>query len=348
MRCGHCGWTNPASFRFCHQCKQPLTADAPSARPVSHASGEVFADTGTRATATLIDLILLALAIPLWLAGGLYLAPIAGIDGAALFALLAIGILATILLPALLDSYGKGSLGKRLLRIRVVNDAGDAPGLLRSVLRTLAKYLLHPLLSLPVLLAERLLFGQHSLHNLLTRCHVVSARASTEAIRYRLRHDTGSARFQRLARWVGLALGGAIVLLAALLTYAALTATPNPRRDAARATAAAAKEIARAIGRDWAANQRFPDRWNGELPETIAKLDIDASNGVLTVTPSDPLLAGVRLVLAPEIARRKRELRIVNWRCGSPDLPKTDLPFGCSSDAKDLATQSSPAETAEP
>lgn len=347
MRCSHCGWNNPAGFGACYQCKQPLVTGADNAR-VSHASGEVFASIGARAMATLVDLSLFALTVPLWLWSGMYLAQNTGVAGPALFVLLAAGALLVALLPALLDSYGKGSIGKRLLGIRVVDHEGGAPGLLRSILRTLAKYVLHPLLSLPVLLVERLLFGEHSLHNLLTHCHVVSAHASDEAIRYRLRNDPGSARFRRAARWFAYLLGGAILLAAALLTYAAWTATPNPRRDAVRATATAAKEIARAIGRDWAANQRFPERWNGMLPPSIAKLGIDASSGVLTVTPSDPLLAGAHLVLVPEIARTKNEARIRSWRCGSPDLARSDLPFGCNSDTKEPAIESPKPETPNP
>lgn len=333
MRCPHCGWTNPAGFTHCHQCRKALAAAdarAPTAG-VSHASGEVFAGEGARFVATLIDLCLLAALLPLLLYGGLYLAQTLHVGGGVLFGLLAALALLAILSSALLDSWTRGSLGKRFARIRVVDADGDAPGLGRSILRTIGKYTLHPLLSLPVLMLERLMFGRHSLHNLMTDSYVVSTKASREAIRYRIGNDAGSARFRRLARLVGVLLVVAIVALGALLGYAALTAEPNPRRDAARAAIAAANEAARRVGDTWQATGTFPAQWNDAIPPVLGNLRIDAASGALTATANDPLLAGAQFVLTPEIETKKGRQRIKSWRCTSPDLAAADLPFRCRS-----------------
>ncbi len=333
MRCTHCGWTNPAGFTHCHNCRKALTpTDARAAVPgVSHASGEVFAGEGARIVATLVDLCLLAALLPLLLYGGLHLAGALQLGGGALFGLLAALALLAILSTALLDSWTRGSPGKRFARIRVVGADGDAPGIGRSILRTIGKYALHPLLSLPVLLLERLVFGRHSLHNLMTESYVVSAKASREAIRYRIGNDTGSARFRKLARLVGVLLVVAILALAALLGYAAVTAEPNPRRDAARAAVAAANEVARRVGDSWQATGSFPPQWNEAVAPVLESLRIDAASGTLTATANDPLIAGARIVLTPEIVSKNDRRRIKSWRCTSPDLTTRELPFRCRS-----------------
>lgn len=339
MRCTHCGWTNPAGFTHCHHCRKVLTpADGRAAAPgVSHASGEVFAGEGARIVATLVDLCLLAALLPLLLYGGLYLAGALQLGGGTLFGLLATLALLAIASTAVLDSWTRGSPGKRFARIRVVDAGGDAPGLGRSILRTLAKYALHPLLSLPVLVLERLAFGRHSLHNLMTGSYVVSAKASREAIRYRIGRDAGSARFLRLARRIGVLLVVAIVALAALLGYAAVTAQPNPRRDAARAAVAAANEAARRVGDSWQATGSFPSQWNEAPAPVLESLRIDASSGTLTATANDPRIAGARIVLTPEIASKNERRRIRSWRCTSPDLSARELPLRCRSTKHDAA-----------
>ncbi|WP_300621607.1 RDD family protein [Dokdonella sp.] len=333
MRCPDCGWTNPAGFTHCHGCRKPLASPNPRAAVVgaSHASGDVLAGEGARLVATLVDLCLLAALLPLVLYGGLYLSQGFGLGGLALFGLLAALAVFAILGTALLDSFTRGSLGKRLVGVRVVDANGDAPGLGRSTLRTIAKYALHPLLSLPVLLAERLVFGRHSLHNLLTGCHVVSAKAPPEAIRYRLSHDAGRTRFRTLARLVGIALVAAVSLLGALLGYAVLTAEPNPRRDAARDAIAATNEAARRIGAAWEATGEFPAQWNDAIPSALGSLQVDAASGTVTATANDPSIAGAHFVLVPEVVSKKGKSRIGNWRCTSPDLPASDLPFRCRS-----------------
>lgn len=337
MRCGACGWTNPARFTHCHNCGKPLAPEPQAlAARASHASGDVFAGEGTRIVAALVDLCLLALLLPGLLIGGMSLARVAEPDGSVLLGLLSALALFAVLLPALMDSYGKGSLGKRLLGLRVVDADGAAPGFARSILRTIAKYALHPLLSLPVLMAERMLFGRHSLHNLLTGCYVVSAKASPDAIRYRLRHDVGSARMRKLARVVGALLVAAIATVGALLGHAALTAEPNPRRDAARAAFAAANDAARRIGTAWRSTGHFSAQWNDAVPPVLGSIEIEAASGTLTATASHPLIAGAHFVLTPNLASTKGGKRI-GWRCTSPDLPAADLPFGCRSATSEAA-----------
>lgn len=339
MRCTHCGWTNPTGFTHCHNCRKALaTADARAAAPgVSHASGEVFAGEGARLVATLVDLCLLAALLPLLLYAGLHLARLLQLSGGALFGLLAALAVLGILSTALLDSWTRGSPGKRFARIRVVDAAGDAPSIGRSILRTTAKYVLHPLLSLPVLILERLAFGRHSLHNLMTDSYVVSSKASREAIRYRIGNDAGSARFRRLARLAGVLLVVAIVAFAALLGYAAVTAEPNPRRDAARAAVAAANEAARRVGDHWQATGTFPSQWNEAMPPVLESLRVDAASGTLTATANDPSIAGARIVLTPEIVAKKERRRIRSWRCTSPDLTNRELPFRCRSTKNEAA-----------
>ncbi len=138
--CPRCGRQNLPEARFCGACGAVLTA-APT--PTATEAAVAYAGFWLRFGALVIDLVIVqianaivsALLIPLSLAGGM---------GVILFAYGG-DLLVTVLLPALyfvlLTGQRGQTLGKMALGIKVVDEAGQTPGLKRALQReTLGKF----------------------------------------------------------------------------------------------------------------------------------------------------------------------------------------------------------------
>lgn len=156
MQCPKCNWQNPASNTRCFSCQAPLPVKPAAAKPAAakaktaparttSAHAPLFPSIWSRLGATAIDGMFMAVAIIVLINAVSYTYEgLAGTPSPILLTIAA-GLLGW-LLPAFMDAWGNGSPGKRLLKMRVVNGKGQAPGLLRSIWRHQLKYTLNVVL----------------------------------------------------------------------------------------------------------------------------------------------------------------------------------------------------------
>lgn len=356
MKCPACGWTNPDSYDECFSCHLPLSHQAakpmpvssiPIAtsqrktsqpaqpapqkrrvrRPASPAKNSVLANTGSRLLATVIDLI--TMLIP-----GLILLLIAlhydqqelGFSMSLLLATLCL------LVPAFLDTWSKGSLGKRVAQIRVINSQGQRPGLWASILRHIGKYSGHFILPFALYFLDHLIFGGRSLHNVLTQNYVVNHSASPE--------DLQALMGKPQDRWIGNIImsivGGALLLFITLIAWLLLSpSTPlTPKQAAVKAVQEQVEPMCQLVENYYLNNGAFPttpaQAGIDPMPEGIQSIEIHPESGAIIVAANQPLIQGKRIVLNPVFkTNRHGETQLKRWRCGSPDLPPADLPAVC-------------------
>jgi hypothetical protein len=71
------------------------------------------------------------------------------------------------------------------------------------------------------------------------------------------------------------------------------------------------------------------------LPNDFAAVQFNQTSGAFTLTLSEkltPELQGKTLTLFPEFKQKKGAGSIKKWRCGSKDIARDQLPFGCRDD----------------
>jgi uncharacterized RDD family membrane protein YckC len=365
MRCPACGWNNPDSYKSCFSCSKPLfhggeagaapgttqptpLPSAPPPRPGSHNAlpqattqnqpqatlTGMEVPFGTRFAAFIIDtILLLVIAVPglLVLMSGVF-EPAYGVP----LALAGAGIvLFAFLLPALMDSFTKGSIGKRLTKLKVVNSAGGRPNLFASAIRTGVKYTAHFLLPLIFFVIEKVLFGGRSLHELITSTYVVPSTANVSDVQHLYASDTrGRAASSFVTVLAGL-VAVVAVLFAALVAYKLMTEPPqvvDPQLDLAIKDMS---RITKPVENFYYAQGRFPESAQAagieNLPLAFSAMTINPNSGLVTLRLSQavPQYADRTILLYPEFKKRKGSGTVRKWLCGSPDIDKTELPYRC-------------------
>ncbi len=361
MKCPLCGWPNGKDYATCFNCRAALPSEG-SALPAAAQSGstgrsaaarrgkarpaarsapkrlppaddQVIASQLERLAALLIDaLLVLIVALPLLLLGMAQSAALLQRFGDAALWLLLLP-LAVLFVPAWMDSLGRGSPGKRAMRLRVIDARGARPGLLRSSARHLIKLSLHGFLPLLWRLVERILFGGQMAHDWLCSTRVIHANSTGLQISTLLPRTFAPTLFGRALRG---ALAGSLVLLAAVLMIALLSrwiSGPDPLRDALGPLTARAQSLGKASQNHFHRVGRFPvdaAELGIRLPAEFSAVEFNPDNGSLRLTLASALegLAGRTLILHPEFrAGGRAEVR--RWRCGSPDIERRHLPWSC-------------------
>jgi uncharacterized RDD family membrane protein YckC len=305
---------------------------------------EVFPGTMARLGATLIDAaVMVAIPIAMVLAW-VFARPVFDNTPDATYPAALLAGLLGLFTPALADALGQGSPGKRALGMRVVTRSGERPGIGRSVLRHFLKYTLTLGLTLAVpFILHRLLnalFGERGLHSSMTGTFVVSSRAS----------DTAVHKAIALVRGPGWLLKGLVVLGAvSVFSFAAMVAVAlwnqgnepaNPHREKVQQLDGAARPVLRLVENHYRDTGSFPGNAKaigldqpGQLPAGFKALAIEPANGVLRLTIAEGAGAGVldgkHLVYMPVLRKRKGQSDIGKWQCGSDDVARENLSFGC-------------------
>ncbi len=331
---------------------QPARAASPAPAPVQPQAAklvEVFPGTMARLGATLIDGLAM-LALPLagvlsWVFSRSVFDSAPAVAYPVVLALALLGLFN----PAIMDARGQGSAGKRLLGMRVVTRTGEPPGIVRSVLRHFLKYTLTLGLTLAVpFLLHRLLnavFGERGLHSAMTGTFVVSNSASHTAIQKAVALVRGPDWLLR-----GLvALGGVAVFGFAAMVAVALwnqgDEPANPQREAVRQLDGAARPMLKLVENHYRSTGAFPQDAAAiglgradQLPPGFKALAIAPANGVVRLTLSagadgstgaSAALDGKHLVYMPTLRTRKGQTDIHKWQCGSDDIARENLSFGC-------------------
>ena len=337
MRCPACGWSNPSSYTLCFSCQKPLSDASAVQTPVKGAAkpatgaaqSAVFPSTIVRLTAAGIDLVLMALPAIICLLVAMF----SSSDFELSMLMLVLG-LASLLLPAVLDSYSAGSLGKRMMAIRVVSQQGGRPGILASLVRHVVKYCAHFVLPVILKFFEGLLFGSRSLHDVLTQTHVIYCAADEAAVARELKVRQGGGWVAALC-WGMLGVVGILILVGCLMAVLDVRETAdNPKKQAVKTVREDIKAVLPMLENYYVANARFPDSLQTAgivaLPASVRSLTLDAASGALTATVSLPEIQGVRIVLYPVLKTKRGASKIKRWECGSPDVPRADLPYNCN------------------
>lgn len=339
MRCPACGWSNPSSYTICFSCQKPLSGAPAGAAakttakvPVAPATGrqsDVFPSTTVRLIAAGIDLVLML--IPAIIC--LVVAMSSSSDFELSMFMLVLG-LASLLLPAVLDSYSAGSLGKRMMAIRVVSQQGVRPGLLQSLVRHVVKHCAHFVLPVILKFFEGLLFGSRSLHDVLTQTHVIYRAADQTAVARDLKARQSGGWLAALC-WGALGLVGILILVGVLMVALEERETAaNPKTQAVKTVREDIKAVLPMVENYYVANARFPDSLEtagiAALPASVRSLTLDAASGALTATVILPEIQDARIVFYPILKTKRGVSKIKRWECGSPDVPRTDLPYNCN------------------
>ena len=382
MKCPHCNWQNPATYTHCFNCNAPLMAEAapassgrferrqhpqpghaataPAHEPSTLAMAEP--DALKRVAATIIDALLLGVALIAIAAAGLFALQSPALASAGLTAVALIVVLA-LLLPfgvlGGLDATG-GTPGKRLLGLQVRNAAGQMPGVMPSTFRQLLKYVTN--LGLPFVfhLADRFLFGYEGAHNVITGNYVVRRSADPGKISRFI--QANEARRAGTRRFGGMLVLG---LFSVLLTLIVIAMAQGEIRDARHPQAAEARKAMGDIARSFkpitqlaTAHYTRTGRFAGDmqelgvnaLPNGISALQFDTSNGAIIATLStdagEARVQGKHLAWLPVFKQRSgsselKSSELKKWRCGSPDIPKAELPSLCNDDMSALAAPAS-------
>lgn len=367
MKCPLCAWPNGDGHTTCFNCRAPLpsataAASPPASRPARAkaappapraavradprkrpppADDRVLASPLERLAALLIDAgLVLALLLPLLMLGLSQQATLLQRWGDAALWLLLLP-LALVLLPAWMDSLGRGSPGKRAMRLRVINARGGRPGLLRSSLRHLVKLSLHGFLPLFWRLAERLLFGGQMAHDWLCATRVIHADSTPLQITALLPRSFAPTLLGRVLR---AALASALSILAVLLMAALLShgiRGPDPLRQALDPRVRQAEALGTASANHFHRFGRFPAdaaELGLRLPQGFSAISFDTVNGSLQLTIASELegLGGRTLILYPEF-HSAASGSVARWRCGSPDIDGRHLPWGCRAEVSAYA-----------
>ncbi|CAB5513070.1 hypothetical protein LMG26857_02344 [Achromobacter anxifer] len=356
MQCPRCNWQNPASNTLCFSCNAPLAASAsaaaaPAAKaaksaPARPGNAPVFPGIWPRLGATAIDaVVMVAAMVGFSTAANLTYVALTGNPHSGLLTMAAgfIGLM----LPALMDAWGGGSPGKRLLKLRVVNRNGDNPGILRASWRHLMKYALN--LALPGIFyrIQRAMFGERAMHNWISSTYVVSSLADPRAVRpaiAKTRSVTGAGKFIFIVL-------GVLALVAGGMIIGAIVMNPKQEDNPLRAEVIRLDLVSQPV-RMLAENHYR--RTGAYAPDMAAlgvtleslkssgfsALSLNPVNGVLRFTIAGepgtadaPALGGKHLVYLPELRSEKKGGGVRRWQCGSDDIPRADRPYSCRHEA---------------
>jgi uncharacterized RDD family membrane protein YckC len=335
----------PAPFAF-PTAKAPAPAPRPApAQAQAHQVElvEVFPGTLARLGATLIDgLLMLVLPIAMVLAWVFARPAFDAAPNAAYPAALALAVLG-LFAPALMDAMGQGSPGRRLLRMRVATGTGERPGVARSMLRHFLKYTLTLGLTLavPFLLHRVLtaLFGERGLHSSMTGTFVVSNQASDTAIRKAVALERGPGWFLKAMVVLGALSAFSFAVMVGIALWRQGDEPDNPHREQVRQLDKAARPVLQLVENHYRGSGSFPASaaaigltQAGQLPAGFKALAIEPANGVVRLTIADGAgepLAGKHLVYMPTMKKRKGQSDLGKWQCGSDDIARENLSFGC-------------------
>lgn len=356
MQCPRCNWQNPASNTLCFSCQAPLPvkaaapASAPAKRAAPAQNAPVFPSIWVRLGATAIDgLFMVAAIFTLIWAASLTYEGLTGEPRPVLLLVLA-GLIGW-LLPAFMDAWTNGSPGKRLLKLRVVNRKGQAPGLARSIWRHTLKYTLN--LALPGLFhhIQQAIFGERAMHNALAGTHVVASRAHPRAVQAAVAKTpavTGTGKFLFFVFGVlALVLGGVVIGVGVMSG----DDSDNPLHADVRRFDLVSDPIRMLVENHYRSKKAFPATLEdiGMTQESLqnsgfSKLEMNPINGVLRLTiagtPREdgfPTLAGKHLMYLPELRSEKKGGGIRRWQCGSDDIVQADRPYSCRHDTSAFA-----------
>ncbi|CAB3679528.1 hypothetical protein LMG3431_04290 [Achromobacter pestifer] len=354
MQCPRCNWQNPASNTQCFSCRAPLpvkaATPAPAGRTTPAQSTPVFPSIWPRLGATAIDgLFMLVAIIALVWAASLTYEGLTGEPRPVLLLVLA-GLIGW-LLPAFMDSWASGSPGKRLLKLRVVNGKGQAPGLTRSIWRHTLKFALN--LALPGLFhhIQQAIFGERAMHNALAGTHVVASQANPRAVQSAVAKApavTGTGKFLFFVFGVlALILGGVVIGVGVMSNDDG----DNPLHADIRRLDLVSDPIRMLVENQYRSTKTFPATMAdiGMTQESLqksgfSKLEMNPVNGVLRLTiagtPRDdgfPTLAGKHLMYLPELRSEKKGGGVRRWQCGSDDIAPADRPYRCRHDTSAFA-----------
>jgi uncharacterized RDD family membrane protein YckC len=369
MQCPRCNWQNHASYTQCFSCQAPLpvagaqagaapapfgfptakaATPAPAPRPApapSHQAElvEVFPGTLARLGATLIDgLVMLLLPMAMVLAWVFARAAFDAAPNAAYPGALALAVLG-LFSPALMDAMGPGSPGKRLLGMRVATATGERPGVVRSMLRHFLKYTLTLglTLAIPFLLHRVLtaLFGERGLHSSMTGTFVVASSASHTAIQKAVALERGPGWFLKAMVVLGALSAFSFAVMVAVALWNQGDEPANPHREQVRELDKAARPVLQLVENHYRSSGGFPANaaaigitQAGQLPAGFKALTIEPTNGVVRLTIAEGAgepLSGKHLVYMPTMKKRKGQSDLGKWQCGSDDIARENLSFGC-------------------
>ncbi|WP_175171687.1 RDD family protein [Achromobacter kerstersii] len=359
MQCPKCNWQNPASNTRCFSCQaalpvKPATAKPAAATPKTAPSrpqqASLFPSIWSRLGATAIDGMFMAVAIIVLINAASYTYEgLAGTPSPILLTIAA-GLLGW-LLPAFMDAWGNGSPGKRLLKMRVVNRKGQAPGLLRSIWRHQLKYTLNVVLPGIFHHIQQMIFGERAMHNSLAGTHVVSSTADARAIApavAKARAVTSAGKFLFIVfGMLTLIVGGVIIGLAIKDS----DKPDNPLHAEITRLDLVSDPVRRLAENHYQRTRAFPATLAdlGVTQESLlgsgfSKLELNPVNGVLRFTiagtpPTDgsPSLAGKHLAYLPEMRSEKKGGGIRRWECGSDDIAPDDRIYRCRHDTSAFA-----------
>lgn len=328
---------------------QPAAAPAKPA-PARATQAAVFPSIWARLAATAVDGAFMAAAIIVLSAAASY--TYEGLTGAPrpIGLAIAAGLLGW-LLPAFMDAWGNGSPGKRLLKQRVVNGKGHAPGLARAIWRHQLKYTLN--VALPGLFhhLQQLIFGERAMHNALAGTHIVSSQADPRAVVAavaRSRAVTRAGRFLFiLFGMLTLVIGGVIIGIAVHDSGK----PANPLHAEITLLDRVSDPVRRLAENHYQRTRTYAATLQdlGLTPASLAssgfsKLEMNPVNGVLRFTiagaPDDsnvPSVAGRHLTYVPEMRSEKKGGGIGGWQCGSDDIAQVDRPYRCRHDTRAFA-----------
>jgi uncharacterized RDD family membrane protein YckC len=337
-----------------------------------------------RTTATLIDATLMLASTGFWLAAAWPPASEPSVpwlawagDGATAVAM-AVALL-LFCAPAALEATG-GTPGKRVVGIRVISGSGTAPGIALSLLRHLLKYVVNLLLPGAWKFIEGWLMDR-PLHETLTDTFVIvrpSASASEEAKRTGLFHEQlierarsreaacagnavdrsallaarlatspASRAFERIKIVAVWGLGAA---LAALLIHTGWTLYQESKDPGMRDISTHKEALApllnllvqhHKVSRNYEADFQTLD--TSALANRFSRIDVDPRSGLVTATMGDGPYRDSRMVLKPLLSLSQG--KVEGWSCGSPDIPRAQLPSGCR---EPVELPSSLTETSKP
>lgn len=353
MQCPRCNWQNPARNTQCFSCHAPLTAAAPPARSApapARADAPVFPGIWPRLGASAIDAAaMLAAMVALVWATSLTYESLTGASSPPGLNVAA-GLVGW-LLPAFMDAWGNGSPGRRLLKQRVVNQQGAAPGLTSSLCRHTLKYTLY--VALPGIFhhLQQMAFGERAVHNALAGTHVVSRLADPARVRLAI---SGARAVTRAGQFLFTALGAGVLLIIGIAlgtNMAGDDGAAHPLRAEVVHLDRVAAPVRRLAENHYQRTQAFPasieDIGMSEASlqaSGFSKLEMNPVNGVLRFTIAgepaagdEPGLAGKHLVYLPELRSEKKGGGVRRWQCGSDDIARDDRPYSCRHDASAFA-----------
>ena len=266
-------------------------------------------------------------------------------------------IVVSILLPFVitgwLNSLG-GSIGKRLFGLRVVTTAGDNPGVLRAPLREILKYASN--LGVPFLFHffNRAVFSDQYAHNVITDVYVVRRKAGPNNLRRYI--DSHAAR-RKSVRVIAITAVSLVVLLVGggltiSMVKSAIYDSNNPDAAAARDAVGEIVQVVKPVTGLAASHYARTGSFAADidtlgvsptLPSGISALQVDQRNGAITATIDSAVangrIHGKHITWVPQFKTGKKSTELKRWQCGSPDIPKEELPSSCDADTKLLLPQ---------